>query len=84
MPPPLPLHILAQQLLALALQERGIGRGEWLAWVGAVTAFRDLDHALVERVVAWMLDREILWDDAGLLWLGREGQDTFGRKNSST
>ena len=68
-------------IVATALQERGIGRGEWLTWVRAVPAFRDLDHALVERVVGWMLDHEILWDDAGLLWLGREGQDTFGRKN---
>ena len=34
-------HILAQQLMALALQERGIGRSEWLDWVGAVPAFRD-------------------------------------------
>ena len=40
-PPPEPLHILAQQLLALALQERGIGRAEWLDWVRAVPAFRD-------------------------------------------
>ena len=39
-PPPEPLHILAQQLLALALQERGIGRSEWLDWVRAVPAFR--------------------------------------------
>ena len=39
-PPPEPLHILAQQLLALALQERGIGRAEWLDWVRAVPAFR--------------------------------------------
>src|SRR5262249_7503721 len=27
-PPPRPLHILAQQLMALALQEGGVGRGE--------------------------------------------------------
>ena len=39
-PPPEPLHILAQQLMALALQERGIGRAEWLDWVRAVPAFR--------------------------------------------
>jgi ATP-dependent Lhr-like helicase len=80
-PPPLPLHILAQQLLALALQERGVGRHEWLGWVRAVPAFRDLDHTLIERVVGGMLDRQILWDEAGVLWLGREGQDAYGRKN---
>lgn len=80
-PPPRPVHILAQQLMALALQERGIGRAEWLGWVRAVPAFGDLDGRVVERIVAEMLDREILWDEAGVLWLGREGQDNYGRKN---
>ncbi len=80
-PPPTPLHILAQQLLALALQERGIGRSEWRDWVGAVPAFRELDGAVTDRIIADMLERGILWDDAGVLWLGREGQDTYGRRN---
>jgi hypothetical protein len=38
-PPPLPLHILAQQVMALALQEHGLIRGAWRAWVGAVPEF---------------------------------------------
>ena len=38
-PPPLPLHVLAQQIMALALQERGIGRRDWRDWIGAVPAF---------------------------------------------
>jgi ATP-dependent Lhr-like helicase len=80
-PPPLPLHILAQQLLALALQERGIGRGEWFGRVEAVPAFGALEGSLVERIVAGMLERQVLWDEAGVLWLGREGQDAYGRKN---
>jgi ATP-dependent Lhr-like helicase len=79
--PPRPLHILAQQLMALALQEGGIGRHEWFSWVAAVPAFRDLTPGEVEAPVAWMLDQEILWDDAGLLWLGHQGQDRYGRKN---
>jgi ATP-dependent Lhr-like helicase len=29
LPPPLPLHIFAQQVMALVLQERGIARGDW-------------------------------------------------------
>src|SRR4051794_16748545 len=28
-----------------------------------------------------MLDRRALWDEDGVLWLGREGQDAYGRKN---
>ena len=80
-PPPLPLHILAQQIMALALQERGIGRNEWPAWIAAVPAFRALDRDLVERIIAGMLDRQVIWDEAGVLWLGREGQDAYGRKH---
>jgi ATP-dependent helicase Lhr and Lhr-like helicase len=80
-PPPLPLHILAQQLLALGLQERGVGRGEWLGWVDAVPAFRNLERHLIDRIVAGMLERQTLWDESGVLWLGREGQDTYGRRN---
>jgi ATP-dependent Lhr-like helicase len=81
MPPPRPLHILAQQLMALALQEGGIGRHEWFSWVEAVPAFRDLTPGEVEAQVSWMLEKEILWDEAGVLWLGRQGQDSYGRKN---
>lgn len=80
-PPPRPLHILAQQLLALALQERGIGRTEWFDWVRGVPAFRGLEREVIEQTVTGMLAKEILWDEAGVLWLGREGQDSYGRKN---
>jgi len=33
-PPPAPLHLVAQQLLALCLQERGVGRRLWAEWLG--------------------------------------------------
>ena len=35
--PAKPYHILAQQLMALILQENGIGRSEWFAWVKTVS-----------------------------------------------
>jgi ATP-dependent Lhr-like helicase len=79
--PPRPLHILAQQLMALALQERGIGRHEWFSWIEAVPAFREMRTDEVDAQVSWMLEKEILWDDAGVVWLGRQGQDSYGRKN---
>ena len=80
-PPPEPYHILAQQLMALALQEGGIGRREWFGWIEGVRGFADIPRERVEQLVTWMLEKEILWDDAGILWLGREGEDTYGRKN---
>lgn len=80
-PPENPYHILAQQLMALALQERGVGRREWFDWIAGVRGFADIPPEQVDQVVAWMLENEILWDDSGILWLGREGEDTYGRKN---
>ena len=80
-PPPQPFHVLAQQLMALALQESGIGRSEWLSWVRTVPGFHALPTEQIERLVAWMLDKEILWEEQGILGMGREGEDTYGRRN---
>jgi len=80
-PPPQPFHVLAQQLMALALQESGIGRSEWLHWVRAVPGLHVLPTDQIEQLVAWMLDKEILWEEQGILGMGREGEDTYGRRN---
>ena len=81
MPPPLPLHVFAQQLMALALQEGGIGRDTWRDWVGAMPAFRDLSPQEVSTVIDYMVAAEILWDDQGILWFGRKGEEKYGRRN---
>lgn len=80
-PPPLPYHILAQQVMALALQERGIGRRELWEWLGPVPAFVDMRPERREEILQWMLDHEILWSDQGILAVGRKGEETYGRKN---
>ena len=80
-PPPQPFHVLAQQLMALALQESGIGRSEWLHWVRTVPGFHALPTEQIEHLVAWMLDKEILWEEQGILGMGRKGEDTYGRRN---
>jgi ATP-dependent Lhr-like helicase len=80
-PPPEPWHILAQQLMALALQEHGIGRRDWLRWLSKVPAFARLSTDRIDALVRWMLQRQILWDEQGILWLGRTGEETYGRRN---
>ncbi len=80
-PPPEPYHILSQQLMALALQESGIGRNEWFKWIDGVYGFSQLPKESIDELVRWMIETEILSDDAGLLWLGRKGEQTFGRQN---
>jgi len=80
-PPPRPLHVLAQQIMALALQEQGVGRRDWREWVGAVPAFASLEASDAAALIDHMLQTDILWDDEGLLWFGRKGEEQFGRRN---
>ena len=70
-PPVEPYHVLAQQLLALVLQERGIGRRTWWEWVAAVPGFAALPPAEVERLVTGMLARDLVWEEQGILGMGR-------------
>jgi ATP-dependent Lhr-like helicase len=79
--PPKPFHILAQQLLALALQERGISQRTWFEWVHDVPAFAQMAATSIEDIVQHLLVSGILWSDNGILSFGKEGEAEYGRKN---
>ncbi len=80
-PPALPYHILSQQLMALTLQESGIGKQDWFDWVCGVQGFQQIPPCNREQLVEWMLEKEILWGDEGILSLGKQGEETYGRRN---
>jgi ATP-dependent Lhr-like helicase len=79
--PPRPFHILAQQLLALVLQERGIGQRAWFEWVSDVSAFAEMAPATIVEIVHHLLVTGVLWSDNGILSFGPEGEAEYGRKN---
>jgi ATP-dependent Lhr-like helicase len=79
--PPRPFHILAQQLLALVLQERGIGQRAWFEWVSDVPAFAEIAPARIGEIVQHLLATGILWSDNGILSFAPEGEAEYGRKN---
>lgn len=79
--PPCPYHILAQQLMALILQEHGIGRSQWFPWVARVPGFAQMLPERIDELVDAMLEREILWSDGGILSFAPEGESAFGRRN---
>ncbi|MBN9519349.1 DEAD/DEAH box helicase [bacterium] len=79
--PPKPYHILAQQLMALVLQERGVGRSEWFDWVATVPGFAATDRSAVADLVDFMLSSGVLWSDDGVLSFAPEGEARYGRKN---
>jgi ATP-dependent Lhr-like helicase len=80
-PPVLPLHVLAQQILALALQEKGIGRKSWSEWLLRLPAFASVSEEDRGAIVLHMLDSGYLHEDEGILWLGREAEAEFGFRN---
>jgi ATP-dependent Lhr-like helicase len=80
-PPPMPFHIFAQQVMALALQQGGIGRHSWREWIGRMPAFAQMTQEQTALILAHMLKNGLLAEDEGLLWFGRKGEEEFGRKN---
>jgi ATP-dependent Lhr-like helicase len=80
-PPVLPLHILAQQIMALALQEHGVGMHSWQEWLLRLPGFASIPEEYREAVLQHMLDNGYLQEDQGILWLGRKGEEDFGYRN---
>ena len=72
---------MAQQIMALALQERGIGRSDWFQWIAGVRGFQKTSVGERASLVDWMLAEDILFDDSGILWFGKKGESKYGRKN---
>jgi ATP-dependent helicase Lhr and Lhr-like helicase len=80
-PPPLPLHLVVQQLLALVLQEGGVGRKTWPEWYGEPFVFGEEALAELDVLTDWLIRRGFLFEDQGILGIGEEGQRAFGGRN---
>ncbi len=80
-PPPLPYQVLAQQVMALALQEGGIGRWTWREWLDRFLEISGISRDEADAVIRHMLENGILFEDAGLLSLGAEAESRFGLRN---
>lgn len=81
-PPSAPFHILAQQLLALALEEGTIGRRTWSEGpAGTFARLAKIAPGDAEAIVEHLVRANLLFEEAGLLSMGDEGERTVGRKN---
>ena len=74
-------HILAHQLMAIAVQLGGVSRLDWYSWIDGATSFADIESTEREVLVDNMLAHEILADQAGKLWLGPKGERKYGTAN---
>ncbi len=77
MPPPEPRHIVAQQVLALALQRLRIGDRSWLAEWNGLPPF----DASGEVIVRHLVEHGYLDEDSSMLFIGPEAERRFGRRN---
>ena len=75
--PPEPRHIVAQQLLALCLQEHRIGDGLWQSeWNGLAPFDRSAEPILRHLVANGFIDQ-----DGGLLFIGPAAEARFGHRH---
>lgn len=80
-PPPEPLHVLAQQLMGLVLQTAGLTRRSWLTHLEIFLSQAALAATDGHQLIEAMLDRQILFEDEGVIWFGPEGEQSFGRRH---
>lgn len=79
-PPPLPAHVLAQQLLARVLSEGRVGQSDW---PGPLQAFCKQAQAggAARAVPEHALQADILIDQGGAMAMGPTGEELFGRRH---
>ncbi|MFF6809243.1 DEAD/DEAH box helicase [Streptomyces sp. NPDC012403] len=75
--PPEPRHIVAQQLLALCLQEHCVGEHLWQEWWNGLGPF----GASAEPIVHHLVDQGYLDRDGGMLFVGPEAERRFGHRH---
>ena len=75
--PPEPRHIVAQQLLALCLQEHRIGSRLWIeAWNGLAPFDRS-----AEPILRYLVDQGFVDQDGELLFIGPVAEQRFGHRH---
>ncbi len=72
-------HVLAHQILSLAIQHRGIAPRDWWPWLDGATSYDELTAEARDEIVEHMLHEDILTDQEGRLWLGLKGERLYGR-----
>ncbi|MFJ7997843.1 DEAD/DEAH box helicase [Streptomyces sp. NPDC096310] len=76
-PPPEPRHIVAQQVLALCLQEHRVGDRLWQDWWGGLGPF----GPAAEPIVRHLVDEGYLNRDGGMMFIGPEAERRFGHRH---
>jgi ATP-dependent Lhr-like helicase len=80
-PPAVPYHVLAQQVLARVLQDDGAPRRDLPSQLARFCRTAGILPEELDRIVGYMLEQGILFEDGGILGLGEEGRTLYGARN---
>lgn len=75
-PPPSPRQLVAQQLLALCLQQGRVGDAVWHEWLGGLPLARSHDE--VVEVARWLVETGHVDHDSGMLYIGPQAERRLG------
>lgn len=74
-------HVLAHQIMSLAIQHGGIGLNDAWPWLEGAAPFEAITPEQRDALVAHMLHEDVLADHGGRIWLGSRGERLYGRAN---
>lgn len=81
-PPPVPLHLVAQQIMAALLQEGALPRYGWQdRWASSPLMRVETLERPAELVVDFLVERGYLNVDGGTMFLGPDAEKVFGRRH---
>jgi ATP-dependent Lhr-like helicase len=81
-PPPLPYHVLLQQLLATVLQQGGADeRQDLLDSLSSWRATAGISAGEVVQVLDHLLETAVFFTDGGLIQMGPEGEKRYGARH---
>lgn len=80
-PPATPLHIAAQQILALILQLNGCPQIDLIRHAQEILQYSRVTPDQLAEILRWMIQQELVFVDQGIVSMGRAGDDEFGRRN---
>jgi ATP-dependent Lhr-like helicase len=82
-PPAKPYHLLAQQVLAYALQEGAVARSRWSEVIGRLPEFAGaIEAGIGDRILDHLVASGMLFDDGhGILSIGPEGERSYGYRH---
>lgn len=82
-PPPQPVHLFTQQLIALLLQERTLPKHDWRTWIGRLPPFREIPEDSLASIIQHLVAEGYIFEDQDMWMIGPLAESELGRRHFS-